>query len=135
MSSIRFLPSTAPVEIQPDRVLLAPSEDGWPLERDHNQALVQVGADFVLLLTGYKADLKLYEQLGVELAGEAFAPRFNPQTMETNVPGVYVAGTAAGGTQQGNYKLFIETSHEDIPKIVELLRRKQPEPPVSDSQP
>ncbi len=117
--AIRFLPSTEPVEIRADSVLLAPTEDGRPVEGER----LQVAADFVLLLTGYHADLTLYEMLGVRLDGPARTPYFDPQTMETNVPGVYVAGTAAGGTQQGNYKLFIETSHEDIPKIVDSLRR------------
>ncbi len=117
--SIRFLPSTLPIEITPEGVLLAPAENDQPVEREW----IQMGADFVLLLTGYTADLRLYEMLGVRLEGAGGAPRFNPETMETNVPGVYVAGTAAGGSQQGNYKLFIETSHADIPKIVSSLRQ------------
>ncbi len=115
--AIRFFPSTAPVEITPESVLLAPTESGRHVEGER----MQLGVDFVLLLTGYKADLRLYEMLGVRMEGAAQAPHFDPETMETNVPGVYVAGTAAGGSQQGNYKLFIETSHKDIPKIVESI--------------
>jgi thioredoxin reductase (NADPH) len=47
-------------------------------------------------------------------------PEFSPETMETNVPGLYVAGTAAGGTQT-QYKLFIETSHVDVEKIAAAI--------------
>ena len=53
---------------------------------------VEVATDFVLLLTGYEQDPDLFTQLGVTLEGEGRRPRFDPATMETDVPGVYVAG-------------------------------------------
>jgi thioredoxin reductase (NADPH) len=67
-------------------------------------------------MTGFVADMSLFEQLGVQLHGPNKVPEFSPETMETNVPNLYVAGTAAGGTQT-QYKLFIETSHVDVEKI------------------
>ncbi|MND05270.1 hypothetical protein D3C83_259510 [compost metagenome] len=52
----------------------------------------------MLLLTGYEADTSLFRMAGVELEGDNRGPVHNPDTMETNVPGLYVAGTAAAGT-------------------------------------
>jgi len=43
--------------------------------------------------------------------------------METNVPGLFVAGTAAGGTQ-GKYVHFIETSHVHVDKILRRITGK-----------
>ncbi len=87
-----------------------------------------VAADFVLLLTGYEQDPTLFDQLGVELIGEERKPRHDLKTMETNVPGVYVAGTAAAGSQRRT-KVFIETSHVHIDRIVAALQGR-----VSDAQ-
>lgn len=73
--------------------------------------------DFVLLMTGYVADMTLFRLLGIPLADGSHAPTFNPDTMETALPGVYVAGTAAGGTQD-RYQLFIENCHVHVNRIV-----------------
>ena len=80
------------------------------LERGH-------AADFVLLMTGYEADMSLFRLLGVPLAEGTQAPVFDVRTMETGVPGVYVAGTAAGGTQD-RFELFIENCHVHVDRIV-----------------
>lgn len=77
-------------------------------------------ADSVLLLTGYVQDAALFEQLGVEMAGEDRAPRFDLHTMQTNAPGIYVAGTAAAGSPQRT-KLFIENSHVHVRRIVRAI--------------
>jgi thioredoxin reductase (NADPH) len=54
--------------------------------------------DFVLLLVGYEADMTLLRNAGVELNGDSQIPVFSEESMETNVPGLYVAGWATGGT-------------------------------------
>jgi thioredoxin reductase (NADPH) len=41
--------------------------------------------------------------------------------METNVPGLYIAGTAVAGTQASGVKEFIETSHVHVDRIVAAL--------------
>jgi thioredoxin reductase len=43
--------------------------------------------------------------------------------MESNVPGVFVLGTAAGGTQN-KFKHFIETSHAHVPKILAAIQKR-----------
>jgi thioredoxin reductase (NADPH) len=120
--TIGFLPETAPLEIAPGRVLLAPTVDGQiaggePFWHD---------ADQVLLATGFRGDQSLLEQAGVELSGENRVPAFDPATMETNVPGLYLAGTVAAGVQQ-RYTLFIENCHEHVGKIAQVVTGRWPE--------
>jgi thioredoxin reductase (NADPH) len=79
-----------------------------------------VPADFVLLLIGYRADMSLCRMAGVDLTGETETPVYDPRTMETNVPGVYVAGTAVAGTQD-KYRVFIENCHVHVDRIVAAL--------------
>ena len=107
---IRAFMQTRPVAIEARTVTL---------ERDDGSRF-SVDADFVLLLTGFIADMGLFEQAGVELTGEERAPVFDESTMETNVPGLYVAGTATGGSQ-GNYRTFLETCHIHVDRIVAAL--------------
>ncbi|MCB1055942.1 MAG: thioredoxin reductase, partial [Acidobacteria bacterium] len=82
---------------------------------------VEVAADRVLLLTGYAQDPTLFQTLGLELEGPGLRPRLDEATMESSVPGVYVAGTAVAGTQLGGVKHFIETSHVHVERIVAHL--------------
>ncbi|MBI1371180.1 MAG: SidA/IucD/PvdA family monooxygenase [Phycisphaera sp.] len=84
-----------------------------------------VEADAVLIMTGYVADMSMFEKLGVELRGEARTPVFDEQTMQTNVPGLYVAGTATAGTQT-SYKVFIENCHIHAHRIVAALTGAAP---------
>jgi thioredoxin reductase (NADPH) len=89
---------------------------------------IDVPVDFVLLLIGYEADMSLCRMAGVELHGPSQVPVFNEQTMETSAPGVYVAGTAVGGTQE-RYRLFIENCHVHVDRIVAALTGTAPPPP------
>jgi thioredoxin reductase (NADPH) len=102
-----------PVEIRRDRVRLL-RDDGSTLD---------VECDFVLLLIGYRADMTLFKQVGVELRPGTEAPMFNEATMETNVQGLYVAGTAVGGTQE-RYVVFIENCHVHVSRILSALTGK-----------
>jgi thioredoxin reductase (NADPH) len=80
----------------------------------------KIPADFVLLLVGYVADMSLARMAGVELRGEQEVPVYDGGTMETNVPGVYIAGTAVAGTQ-GRYKVFLENCHVHVDRIVNAI--------------
>lgn len=119
---IEFLPSTVPVEITPHHVVLAAAEGNESLEGQ----TIKHETDFVLLATGFVADMSLFAQAGVILHGAAQVPAYNPQTMETNVPGLFVAGTAVGGTQR-KFEHFISTSHHHVDKIVRALTGRPPE--------
>lgn len=107
---IAFHPQTVPTAISPTAVRLT-STTGVASE---------IAADSVLLLTGYEMEGSLLAAAGVELTGENRAPTFNPRTMETNVPGLFIAGTAAAGTQH-RFKLFIENCHMHAERIVAAI--------------
>ncbi len=65
--------------------------------------------DYVLALTGYRPDFKFLNLLNVELSkDEKKIPQYNPDTMETNISGVYLAGVVCGGME--THKWFIENS-------------------------
>ncbi|GIP52350.1 MULTISPECIES: YpdA family putative bacillithiol disulfide reductase [Paenibacillus] len=66
--------------------------------------------DFVLALTGFRPDRKLMLDAGVEMSGEMEKPVFNPETMETNIPGIYVAGVIASGRNAN--EVFIESGRD-----------------------
>lgn len=89
--------------------------------RHANGEAVALKCDRVLLLTGYTQRCELFKQLGVELHGTSQAPRHDVFSMQTNVPGVFVAGTASVGTQISGSKAFIETTHVDVERILKAL--------------
>jgi thioredoxin reductase (NADPH) len=120
--TIGFLPETTPVEITPTHVVLLPTSDG----QLNGGAPIIHETDFVLLNTGFRGDQSLLEMAGVELRGENRVPVFDPATMETNVPGVYLAGTVAAGVQQ-RYSLFIENCHEHAGRIVQSITGHWPD--------
>jgi thioredoxin reductase (NADPH) len=96
------------------------------LKSSQTEAESKITADKFLLLTGYRQDSFLYQELGIELIGEAKRPKFNSETMETNVAGVFVAGTGTAGTQIGGARVFIENCHSHSIKIARALGSKHP---------
>ena len=78
-----------------------------------------IPADAVLALTGYHPDFSFLEGLGIELEGEARVPVFNDDTMETNRPGVYLAGTVCGGKNTSRW--FIENGRIHAARIAAHL--------------
>jgi thioredoxin reductase (NADPH) len=87
----------------------------------------QIPADFVLALIGYEADMSLLRMAGIDLKNPGEIPAFNPATMETNIPGTYVAGTAIAGTQ-ARYQIFIENCHVHADRILASLTSQSPPP-------
>ena len=105
---------TVPVKIGPAHVTLERRIEGQEPEQ------FDVEADAVLSMIGYEQDNRLFRLAGVELAGADQRPTYDEQTMETNVPGLYVAGTAIGGTQ-GRYRVFLENCHVHSDRIAAHL--------------
>ena len=102
---VRFLPRTSVREIRNGTVLMDQ----------------EIAADFVLLMTGYRQDPALFEMLGIALKGAECAPAHDPETMETNVPGVFIAGTAVAGTPPRKVSVIVETCHVHIPRIMAAI--------------
>jgi thioredoxin reductase (NADPH) len=124
---ITHYPLTQPRSIAMSHVTLGPSAGGIGEPFD-------VPADCVLLMTGYEMDTSLLEAAGVELVGEGHMPQHNPRTMESNIPGLYVAGTASAGTQH-RFKVFIENSHAHAARIVAAITGNPGSAPADDESP
>jgi thioredoxin reductase (NADPH) len=80
---------------------------------------LSIDSDFVLLLTGYRQKTDLFDQLGVTIVDAQ--PTVDMDTMETNIPNVFVIGTAAAGTEVGGVKTFIENAHIHVKRVLHAL--------------
>jgi thioredoxin reductase (NADPH) len=80
----------------------------------------EIENDFVLALTGFRPDRSFLREVGVTVDRETEKPVFHPDTMETNVPGLYVAGVVASGREAN--EIFIETGRFHGKKIAEHIR-------------
>jgi thioredoxin reductase (NADPH) len=81
----------------------------------------ELPADAVLLLTGYRSDSNLLRAAGVHL-NERCVPAFNPETLETNVPGLFLAGGAVTGMDTSN--IFIENGRFHGEKIAQVIAER-----------
>jgi len=80
--------------------------------------------DFVLLLTGYRPNFKFLVELGVNISDdERKIPHYNQESMETNVPGIYLAGVICGGME--THKWFIENSRIHAGMIIRDIVSKK----------
>ncbi len=98
-------------EVRPDTVLLRHEQTGETEELQN---------DFVLAMTGYHPDPTLLRQLGVTIDPATAVPAHDPDTMETDVPGVFIAGVMAGGNRPD--RVFIETGRLHGPRIVQAVK-------------
>ncbi len=124
-------------EIRPRSVVVAPAHEPppppppadvpFPADGSANYAApvrpaqsgeVEIPADAVFLLTGYRADSELMRRAGVRL-NERDAPVHDPETFETNVPGLFVAGGAIAGVDTGT--VFIENGRFHGEKIIQVI--------------
>ena len=106
--SVRGLLNTKIVEIQPTQVIV---------ERDGSKE--EIPADAVFLLTGYHPDCDLYRRAGIRLHRDTLSPELNPDTFETNVPGVFLAGGAICGRDTSN--IFIENGRFHGETIIKTI--------------
>ena len=76
--------------------------------------------DFVIALTGYRPDFEFLEKLGIEFSEDAnHSPKYDNETMGTNVKGLYLAGVICGGNE--THKWFIENSRVHAKIILEHI--------------
>ncbi len=76
--------------------------------------------DFIVALTGYKPNFKFLKDIGVQFeSNEKQLPLYNPNTMQTNVTGLYLAGVICGGLE--THKWFIENSRIHAKLIIENI--------------
>jgi thioredoxin reductase (NADPH) len=81
-----------------------------------------IDADFVFLMTGYRPDAEFLSKVGIRLNGENLVPDIDLETFETNIPGIYMAGSIIGGEETA--KVFIENGRLHGAKIIEDIIKK-----------
>jgi len=72
------------------------------------EGMITIPNDFVMAMTGYRPNFEFLQKLGITLTSDKFIPHYNPETMETNLPGLYLAGVVCGGMD--THLWFIENS-------------------------
>ena len=77
--------------------------------------------DEVVAMTGWRANPTLLRSLGVSIDEATGIPTHDPETMETDVPGVFIAGVLAAGHNAN--KIFIENGKEHGGRIVRAVQR------------
>ncbi|WP_431136085.1 YpdA family putative bacillithiol disulfide reductase [Psychroserpens mesophilus] len=84
----------------------------------------RIANDFVLALTGYQPNFRFLEAIGVQFSqDEKHSPTYNPETMETNVSNLYLAGVICGGME--THKWFIENSRIHAKQIAEYIENNK----------
>ena len=79
------------------------------------EGVVTIPNDFVIAMTGYRPNFELLKSMNVTLSDDGkHIPHYNPETMESNIPGLFLAGVVVGGMD--THLWFIENSrvHADI---------------------
>ena len=110
--SIKAYFETMIAEITPNTVILNTPTGKVTLEND-----------WVLAMTGYTPDFNFFRKIGIELAEDGFlTPVHNKETLETNLPNVYIAGVINAGLQTS--KLFIENTRQHATMIMSDLAKK-----------
>jgi len=93
------------VRIEPETVVI----------RNAENVEEKLHADRVYALTGFRADFALFRRLGIELERNTERATVNPDTLESNVPGIYMAGSIVAGRFTSG--IFIENGRFDGDKI------------------
>jgi thioredoxin reductase (NADPH) len=96
------------VEIRPTEVII-----------ERHGAQESIPAEGVFLLTGYHPDAELMRRAGIECHPESLVPTLNPETFESNVPNLFIAGGAVAGRNTGN--IFIENGRFHGERIVKVI--------------
>ena len=86
------------------------------------EGVVRLKNDFVFALTGYHPDYDFLRSMGIELSSEQCRPVCDPETLESNVPGIYVAGVIVAGSRTN--EIFIENGRFHGKQIAADLRGK-----------
>jgi thioredoxin reductase (NADPH) len=81
--------------------------------------------DFVFAMTGYRPDHQFLKAIGIKIDEETGRPLFNPDTMETNIEGVYIAGVIAAGNNAN--EIFIENGRFHGGLIAQSIQEKKGE--------
>jgi thioredoxin reductase (NADPH) len=90
--------------------------------KDEKGETHEIDNDFVLAMTGYLPDFDFLKNSGIELQGDCLKPFYNPETMETNISNLYLAGVVCGG--KDTHLWFIENSRIHANMIINGILSK-----------
>ena len=107
--SVKARFNTHVVEITPHSVIVDPGREEIP-------------AEHVFLLTGYHPDAELMRKAGINVNDTTLAPNLSPETFETNVPNLFIAGGAIAGRNTGS--IFIENGRFHGERIIKVLAER-----------
>jgi thioredoxin reductase (NADPH) len=102
---------TRVLEISPERVLLRHEAAGGDRS---------VANDWVFAMTGFTPDNEFLRRLGIDVDEKTGVPTYDPTSMETNVPGIFVAGVLVSGYDTN--RIFIENGRHHGDVIVKTLQ-------------
>jgi len=95
----------------------------WVEVREAGSGVVErLPCDAAFVFAGYRPDVTLQRRAGVEVDAATLVPAVDPETCESNVPGLYVAGTLQAGVATD--RIFIENSRHHGPLIARHLARR-----------
>jgi thioredoxin reductase (NADPH) len=97
------------------------AEDWICIERKNGER-IQVENDFVFALTGYHPDFDFLRQAGVEIDAQTQRPKCDTETLQSNVPGIYLAGVIIAGMDTN--EIFIENGRFHGKQIIADLTHK-----------
>src|SRR5688572_28038968 len=87
------------------------------------EGLVTIENDYVIAMTGYQPNCTFLKEVGIHLSeDDVMQPTYNPETMETNLPNVYLAGVVCGG--MNTHVWFIENSRDHARLIMASIMKK-----------
>jgi thioredoxin reductase (NADPH) len=85
--------------------------------------LITLDNDWVIAMTGYEPDTTFLQSCGIHLSDDGLRkPSYNPDTYESNVPGLFLAGVVCGGLDTHTY--FIENSREHATTIMHTIKNR-----------
>jgi thioredoxin reductase (NADPH) len=87
-----------------------------------NGEVLRLENDFVFALTGYHPDFNFLRDMGVEIDPATQRPQCNPETLESNVPGIYLAGVIIAGRDTN--EIFIENGRFHGKQILSDIVKK-----------
>jgi thioredoxin reductase (NADPH) len=108
--------NTRVVEITPEAVIVESVGQGSGAARE------SLPADRVFLLTGYHADFALLEACGISIDADSGVPTYDPSTLESNIPNVFLAGGVLAGKDTA--PIFIENGRFHGERLVKVLAER-----------
>lgn len=118
---IRALFNTRVTRIEPGKVWIQ-NGDSTNIANAASGAERAIPASHVFAMTGYHPDFTFLEEQGIKLDPKSRKPQLNPDSLESNVPGIYLAGVVVGGTHTSD--IFIENGRFHGRQIIAAITGK-----------